>query len=509
MTIILMSAFPVHSQRSTGIIWEASITTQTPLGTAISDDGQRMLTAVGYEPATAALFDAWGNGSPEWIYGIDPHSIEADFSICTDGEVRVLVYSNLADMNSGVYKWSGDNREPDWHYRFSGNTFEGRGEVSTNGSRIVACASSASTVYTVVFDPASPDPLWESAQNVGIAGMQDVEVSGDGTIALASDLSGVWAFHVDSGTRLWEGMGAMAQNGYGISYDGMIIAAAVSAFPSRVEVREWNGSEYDLLWRFRMPGTMEDWMYDAIDVSDDGGTTVIGATSWMSRGHNWLGVFDTLDPDPLWSIEIEGGPSGGWFVWDVIEHIDLTSDGSRFIVGYWGDPEYPHEECFVFDRDDPDPRFVLDAPGSIFGADITADGTQAAVVCKCKHASQAGYGGSGYSIDLTTGVLLEVTDYPAEPVQGGDIISITVRIENTGSAAQEMDEIKLLASGPAKGEIDLFTGPSFFLDPVEIFEMEYNVTIPDIAPAGDYFVAAVVRLGGGWLAKDRFAVVIE
>ncbi len=511
MTIILLLIFalPARSQRSTDIIWDAGITTQTPLGIALSDDGNRILSAVGYQPATAALFDAWGGWPPIWIQGIQPTTIDADFSMSADGVVKVIVYSDLTQEKTGVYKWSGDNGTPDWHYQFPGNTLFARGSVSSDGSKIVACSSSDTHVLAAVFDPGSSSPLWYFSHNVGIAGIDAVEVSGDGSTALVSDMSGVYAFDTDTRDILYTDYGALSK-GHALSYDGSILASAVDFFPSIVTVRERVGDTFQLLWEYEPPGgPMSDCFYDAVDLSDDGQTLVIGATSWLSRGHNWLSVFDTYDSNPLWTIEIEGGPGGGYFIWDALEHVDISADGSRFIAGYWGDPEYPHEEMFVFEKTSPDPIFVLDTPGSVFGVDITPDGTQAAVACKRMHATQSGYGGRVYSIDLTTGARITATDYPAGPVPRDTTFSLGLRLHNTGSADQKYDELELVVSAPVQVSYDLYTGEDLILTPGEIVDLDFDVTIPAYAPTGTYDIEAVMRWNGGWLDRTPFPLELE
>lgn len=505
----LLATAPAHSQRSTGIIWEAGITTRTPLGIGLSDAGDRLLTAVGYQPATAALFDAWTGWPPLWIHGIEPTTIGADFSLSSDGSVKVLVYSDLTQEKTGIYKWSGDEGAPDWHYQFPGRTDFASGAVSSDGSRIVACSCTGTNILAAAFDPSSSEPLWFFSRDVGVAGIDAVVTSGDGSTALVSDLSGVYVFETDTGRILWSGTGALS-TGHALSYDGAIMAAAVDFFPSIVTVRERLGDTYELLWEYEPPGgPSSDCFYDAVGLSEDGTTLVIGATSWMSRGHNWLSVFDTYNPEPLWTREIEGGPGGGWFVWDAIEHVDVSADGSRFVVGYWGDPEYPHEELYVFRRDMPDPIFILDTPGSVFGVDITSDGTQCAVACKRMHATESGYGGRIYSIDLSTGARISVASSPTEPIPGGTTFALGLRLENTGSAPQAYDELELVVSTPVRITHDLYAGEELVLAPGETSDLDFDVFVPEAAPPGIYEVEAVLRLHGGWLDRAPFQVVIE
>lgn len=498
---------PVTAQRSTDIIWDTTINRQTPLGAAISDQGDRIFTAVGYKPAKACLFDAWGAGNPLWIYGIQPFVIEGDFTMSEDGSIKVLVYTDLTDECTGIYKWSGDNPEPDWHYEFTGTQYFAYGGVSADGSTIVAISSSVIKLHYAVFDPASGIPTWTKDEFVGIGTVEAVVLSGDGNVALANDMGRAWAFETSAGIKLWEGYGAVAR-GYDLSWDGTYMVATIGDMPGSVEVRHWNGAGYELLWDFVMPGA-PDAFSDAAAISDDGSTVLLGLTDWSRRGHNWLGIFDISSPVPLWSREIEGGPGGGFFIYDVIAHCDLSADGSRAIVGYWGDPEYPHEELFIFERENPDPIFVIDTPGSIFGCDLTADGTQAAVACKRIHASQSGYGGTVYSIDLTTGAILTVTESPSGPVFAGESFTVGLKLENTGSAAQRFNELELLVSGPVSGELDLYAGSHMSIPPGATIEKSFEIIVPGATPPGEYEGEPVLRLDGGWLCRDSFTFEVQ
>ena len=509
LVLVSMMAFQLQpswaAKRSTGIIWEASTNRQTPLGASISDQGDRIFTAVGYQPATAGLFDAWGSGRPLWLHGIQPYIIDGDFSMSEDGSIKVLVYTDLTDLTTGIYKWSGDNPEPDWHYRFPGRQIFAHGSISADGSKIVAISSSVLVLHTVVFDPASAVPLW--SKNDGLGNIEAVAVSGDGNVAIANDMGRSWAFATHNGKRLWEGEGAVAR-GYDLSWDGTHIVATIGDARAIIEVRRWNGTEYELLWNFAMPNASDSFS-DAVAISDDGSTVLLGLTDWDQRGHNWVGLFDTSSPVPLWSREIEGGSDGGLLILDVISGCDLSADGSRAIVGYWGDPDYPHEELFVFERESSDPIFVLDTPGSIFGCDITSDGTQAAVACKRLHASRSGHGGTVYSIDLTTGADLSVTDSPAAPLPGGGNLTFSIKLENTGSAAQEFDEVEFRVSGPASKEVDLYPGPHQWIAPGATLENKFVLPLPELTPSGNYEGEVVVRLNGGWLDRASFTFEVQ
>ncbi len=507
LLVLALSPPTAGAQRFTGVIWDGSITTQTPLGVALSDPGDRILSAAGYQPATAALFDAQGDAAPLWRYPIQPQTVDAQFSMSADGATRVLVYSDLTNSRSGVYKWTGDSSEPDWQFEFPQGALFARGEVSADGSRIVAGAASAVNVYLAVFDPVSADPLWMTSEPTWVASFEALSVSGDGRTAVANDMGRVWAFDTADGAVLWEDIGTLSL-GCDLSWDGRYLAAAAGAFPTQVQVLERNGAAYDLLWSFRMPGA-PDAFYDAVGLSDDGLTLAIGATDASRRGHNWLGVFDTKGSDPLWSREIAGGPGGGWFIWDVLEHIDVAADGSRIAAGYWGDPQYPHAECVVFERANPDPILVLDTPGSVFGLDLRADGSQLALACKRIHASQPGYGGSVYSIDLSTGLELEVVASPTQPVAPGSVFDLELRLTNGGSAAQSYDELELLVADPAPLEHDLYAGSPLTLAPGASDQSAYQVQVPPNAPSGRFSVEAVARLTGGWLDRAEFVLEVE
>jgi hypothetical protein len=130
-----------------------------------------------------------------------------------------------------------------------------------------------------------------------------------------------------------------------------------------------------------------------IDISDDSKTIASGYTFYST----YLPVrIMALDVPTKTTTMTDTVTATGSFQ-NIVSAISISADGQRFAVGLWGDGSGPVEEARMYARNQNTAIGTVNLPGSVFGIQISADGTKMVSGSKAVHANQFGNGGS---IDL-------------------------------------------------------------------------------------------------------------
>ena len=480
-------------------LWSYENTVATPWGVAIG--GDHVFAGTAYEGPSAILFDLFGDGTPTWQRALA--GVSCNVQASEDGNVLVMGWQDWNTGQSGLAKFHPGSSIPDWVYEFpSSYQWYCLAAVSRDGSRVAAVAANLLRMRIVLFDPSSSDPLWEYEELIGLPSPQVLRLSDGGDRLLVSDMGFCWVIDTTSCQKIWEG-DATVSYGYSMSGNGDVLATSWEIdWQDRFTLWDFDGNTYQERWTYMIPG---EWLYDTLELSADGSVLVAGATNWNDLNDNCLMVFDTAEPEPLWTLEYNGVGQ----IQDEISCGAVSDDGSRFVVGYWGDMDNTHQEFMAFDIDVPVPIFTIDTPGSVYGIDLTPDGRYAAVASKVCHANRPGFGGNVYAADLESNLAMEVSGHPLDPLSPGDDFSFTAEIMNEGDEVEYFNRVDLEVSGPTSLTRTLYSGGRVPLGSGQSVGDEVQLKVPGMAPAGTYRLDVAVYDRDLYMTRDGFDLVIE
>jgi len=356
-------------------------------------------------PMEAQLFALGGGGTPEWGYSGTEFYVDAGDAVFTLAAVD--------DYGAGVNvcKWTGPGMgTPDWTANFPGYGVSSYGPfaVSDDGSTIAAVAApSGADAHLLLFDADSSTPLIDYVAT-GLGFPRYVKINADGRYTAFIALATLVVFDRDSlNVRDQISMGA-SNSALDISGDGDLIAYG---WPT-LQVMEWTGSSYQNLWSYNAGGS---YYLNRIAISTDGSTIV---SCWYTLTHNTVKVVvhNVGSSSPLWIYDY--ALSSGTYHEGTMD-IDITDDGSYFIVGSLGDDANLNPEVHIFQRDNtPYVYYTVDMPGSVLSVDISSDGSYATACGKHVHANVMGRGGDIVMIntDITGITDTEPNNLPVGPV---------------------------------------------------------------------------------------------
>lgn len=338
-------------------------------------------------PKEAELFAPDGGGVPEWVY-----SGNAFYSDAGD-DAFTLSAIDVDGSGVSVIKWTGPgNGTPDWTADFGGYNVTDYGPiaVSDDGSTIAVVASPPGTdAHLLLFDAGSSTPL-ANYEATGLGFPRYVKINADGRFTAFIALSTIVVYDRDVlGVRDEIPMGA-TNSALDISGDGNLIAYGWSSY----KVMEWNGSSYQELWSWSPGGG---YCVGRIAISADG-TTIVSCWYYPSSNNTIkVVVHNPGSSTPLWVYDY---PQSSGTYQEAVGDVDITDDGSYFVVGSWGDAENLNPEIHIFQRDDtPHLLHTIDMPGSVFSVDISGDGMYATACGKHIHGNEMGRGGDVVLID--------------------------------------------------------------------------------------------------------------
>ncbi len=368
-----------HNLRSPSIVWSNYLTDAIYQTTAISINGYVFAGTYLNPPQEARLFALTGGGNPEWGF---PGT--AFFTDAGDTSFTLAAVDRTA-AGIDIHKWTGPGTGvPDWSTSIAGFTSgsDRTVAVSDDGSTIAVLAGpSGGDAHLLLFDANSSTPLIDyPATGLGFARYMRMNYDGRFTAFIA--LATLVIFDRDLlSVRSQINMG-FSNSALDISGDGNLIAYG---WPS-LQVRQWNGSSYQLLWTWS-PGGM---YVNRIAISNDGNTIV---SCWYNTSFNTIkiAVHDRSSSTPLWIHDYV--ISSGTYQ-EITGDVDITDDGQYFVVGSWGDTENLSPEIHIFQRDNlPHVYYTADMPGSMFSVDISNDGRYVSGCGKHIHGNAMGRGG--------------------------------------------------------------------------------------------------------------------
>jgi hypothetical protein len=331
--------------------------------------------------------------TPVWDVWVPSSSQDAKVDAANDSSVfvscrQIPVTGSTGPRNVIVSKYT-EAHTSEWSYTFPGTTQStARVMISKDGQRIVAgMLDSAANLEIAVFDVSSNVPISFSTLLCGPQ-LRAFLLSSDGsTVYWASGTTcNVW----DVATHSPRAQFVLFQSldCHAISGDGSVFA--YGGFNTLDIFERQTAGNYVHTFQWNEPGQA---VCGRIEISDDSSTLVTGFNIWDLN----LGVRIRAIDLPTKTVTMSDAPMGGGTLQNIVSDIAVSENGSRFVVGLWGDEAGLCPELRLYRRDQDAPVALYDYPGSIFDVDISPDGKRVAAAAKAVHANT--YAGGG-RIDL-------------------------------------------------------------------------------------------------------------
>ena len=384
-----------HANVGGALIWSYPDGGLAWIGDAVSigKNGSEVFTEYDLNNQSAQLFSVNDTNPPTPIWtdnsplGTDNHSVASAEATNTKIAMHTVGGSSVV-----LSKYTSASPTPDWTYTFP---FAGgsRCGISRDGLTIVAAVGNSGNASAdiAVFTPASNVPV--SYTQVPIGASNDIrgfDLSADGStlyFSAAGNPVNAYIFDIASATVVFTQLIGASFDSHAISGDGSVFA--FGNFNS-MSVYEKSGATYTNTYTQSVAGQC----YCAvIDISDDSKTIACGYTFYST--YLPIKVF-AIDVPTKTTTMTDTVTATGSFQ-NIVSAISISADGQRFAVGLWGDGSGPVEEARMYARNQNTAIGTVNLPGSVFGIQISADGTKMVSGSKAVHANQFGNGGS---IDL-------------------------------------------------------------------------------------------------------------
>jgi len=389
---------------------------------SITGDGMHIVAGWWLNKKRVSAYRTLGNNVPIWVDSIPDAAW--DVMVEASSANRFVASSNGHPTMDCYDKGSA---APLWEFAYpTGFSCSGwkASAVSYDGTVAAFIGSNGVVGKVWVLSVATGDTLWTRQFTPG-NGVYGVDLSSDGSVCLVTtyDSCFVWDQGVFRGK-----FGHYGQVPSAISGDGSIVASA--NYNATVQVYQWNGSSYVLLWQNNVANS---WA-TAVDVSRDGSTIACGT----GYANGTVRVYDVSSSTPLWTYAGFGGYGSG--VWGVA----VSGDGGHIISASWGDTlaSDTFKVIAVHDRSSATPLLTVNGqfePGSLMDCDISDDGIYATAGGKAVHAYTMGNGGEVYAIIIgsspAVNVGTEAILSPGQWVQVGTPYNVRARFRNYGNAA--------------------------------------------------------------------------
>jgi hypothetical protein len=384
-----------HGRGDAVLVWSRHVDGAIYTTTANTLDGYVFAGTYLNTPKEAALFAPDGGGDPAWVYEGEAFYVNAG------NDLAVLAAVDQDGQGLNVAKWTGPgDGTPDWTAGISGysTTSYGPVAVSDDGSTLAVIGSPPGTdAHLLLFDAGSSTPLADyTAAGHGFPRYLKINQNGRYAAFIASATLVVYDRDLLA-VRDEIAMGA-TNSALDISGDGDLVAYGWS----NMKVMAWSGTAYSQSWTYS-PGS---YYVARIAVSRDGSTIV---SCWHASQYNTnkIVVHEPGSSAPVWTYDY---PVSNGAYQETPYDVDISDDGTHFVVGSWGDAQNLNPEVHVFRRNMPGrPVCTVDMPGSVFCVDISGDGLYATACGKHVHANVAGNGGDIVLVDVRASSRYAVT----------------------------------------------------------------------------------------------------
>lgn len=346
-------------------------------------DHAELLSGFDQNPATPV----WTNSTPiDGQYSLVDSAEAADVHVSIH---QIIQNQSQSTKQTVVSKYHSGSSTPDWTYAFPVITSGyARVAVSDNGQRIVAASyqQMTSKLDLAVFGPNSGTPQWSGSINNFALGIRGFDLSSDGSqLYLASGTSFiVWdtSAHTSIGPYV---LMTSLEGVHSMSGDARVIATGGFNF---LDVWEKNATGgYVKTFTRNIPGS---YVCGKVDVCGDGTKIAYAFNGYDTNNHARIECLDVATK--LVTVTDEAVGTGTYQ--NVAGDVAMSRDGSRFVVGLWGDQGDVCPEVRLYRSTQSAPVALHNLSGSVFDVDISADGERVAVAAKAVHANTYAAGGS-------------------------------------------------------------------------------------------------------------------
>jgi len=287
------------------------------------------------------------SSNPTWTYDIT-YALKG-IQLSYTSEDIFISFHNDGENSSYLRKYTIGDDTPVWENSFPGGA--GTLTLSDDASTLIFTQYGGENSNMIVIDTDSGEPIFQTVEY----NQNPPAISADGSIIVNGDYSGyLWVYQYDDDLET-----------------------------------------YTELWHYHVNGGgTSDWI-GGMAISADGSTIAAGTLTFVTGGYNGqIYLFDVYSPTPVWVYENAG---------DYVIDVDLSADGSVLAAASYGPYGVTGDEFLLFRRESNIPVFTIDAPGSMFAVDLSADGSFCTTGGKAVHAREMGSGGNIYSIDCDLG----------------------------------------------------------------------------------------------------------
>jgi hypothetical protein len=370
---------------------------------SICDDGSYIWVGQYLNDPRFQLFKTIGSELPEWEYILSEKDeitlIDSSAENCILAGVIFIDYWNWTLPNSILFKWDISSSVPKWSFDIPEDLYPGALCVSNDGSRLALATynQSQQIIKIFVFNSDSNEPflIYPIGLPEQYANVYSLDISYDGSIILVTCGFGSFIIDVNVPQLRWSGEQLPAS----ISGDGSILVYNSYKNGNILNLLRWDSNENKYFIKWQNKFTPDDWLIQlnghTLAISDDGSTILVGV-NYKNFLENKVLMIDANSGDILWEHYLKTCGD----LQNVVYDIRLSYNGSKSIVGYWGDEFNTLPVIKIFNRESENPLLNIYFSGSTMSVDISSDGKFSVAGCKMIHANQFGYGGVIYAIEV-------------------------------------------------------------------------------------------------------------
>jgi Secretion system C-terminal sorting domain/WD domain, G-beta repeat len=395
------SIHPANPFNNTSIKW--SYTEPTAIGDFCVTNENGNYNVVGWD-LNSERISLYGNSNstPIWEFSTDP-MVFLNFVTISDtgGVVGAGSYHN-------VYLFDNSSNVPFFNYDLTGIHDTGIAtslDVTSNGQFLVCSASRSDSSTVFGFNSSSNIPVWSQrivpTIPTGGAAIEGLKLSGNDSLFILNTYAEFFIYKTFTGQLIYRGLinpgtpNSGTQAAQGINGDGSIVATI--NYNGFINVYQWNGTTYNLIWQNQEPpGLYYNW-YTAVDINYDGEYIAAGTLNFLTSStfDGKIKVFKRSgNGTPLWTYTGCG---------DEVTALSFSKSGNILSASSWGEFSNTSEDLYIFKTYLGNvPIFKVNTPGSFFYCNTSESGTNVVASGKAVHARQFGNGGLMYDISVDT-----------------------------------------------------------------------------------------------------------
>jgi len=398
-TCVLAAALTTSAgAQGTGALWVRSDNGAGWIGKCVSlgAQGTQVFTEIEFGQDHAELlsgFDAdpalpvWQNPLP--IEGANSSVDSAEMADIHVTVHQIVLNNNNSTKHTVISKYVSGSSTPNWTYTFPTTTAgNARVSVSSDGQRIVAGSydNMGNKLNLAVFGPSSGTPLWTGNIDNFSMGIRGWSVSSDGHLLYAASAAMITLFDLTTHANVAQYVLTSSVDGcHSMSGDGRVFAYGGFNF---LDVWERNaGGTYTKTYTRNLPGS---YVCTHVAVAGNGASIAYSFNGFDTNNHVRVECLDVGTKQVRMTDEAVGAGT----LQNVGADIAINQDGTRFVVGLWGDEAGLCPEVRMYRSNQNVPVALYNLPGSVYDVDISADGEHVAVASKAVHANLYAGGGS-------------------------------------------------------------------------------------------------------------------